>query len=257
MMVLRSALFMAWSILLTVITGIPIVIAALIRGVWGYHLVYVWRRIFMWGVEHILGIKSEFRGLENLPKEPCVILAKHQSAWETVALQDLAPPGGYCLFVLKKELLKIPFFGWSLAAMRMISIDRASGQKALEQVVEQGRDRLQRGYSVIIFPEGTRVAPGEKRRYKPGGAYLATHVGCLVVPVAHNAGELWPRQAFLKKPGKITVSIGPAFSAEGLSEQEVNKRVEDWIEGEMRKLSPHRYRDAAGKAQGQAETAEA
>jgi 1-acyl-sn-glycerol-3-phosphate acyltransferase len=257
MMFLRSALFMAWAILITAIAGIPVVAAALIRGIWGFHLVYIWRRFFMWGVHNILGIKTEFRGLENMPKEPCVILAKHQSAWETVALQDLVPVGHYCVFVLKKELLKLPFFGWSLAAMRMISIDRAAGQKALEQVVEQGRDRLNKGYSVILFPEGTRVAPGEKRRYKPGGAYLATHVGAMVVPVAHNAGELWPRQAFLKKPGTVTVSIGPAFSAEGLSESEVNQRVEAWIESEMKKLSPHRYPDAAPKAQGKAETAEA
>lgn len=257
MRVLRSVLFMAWAVAITAIVGIPVVVAALIRGVWGFHIVYVWRRFFMWGVRHILGIKTEMRGLENMPAEPCVILAKHQSAWETVALQDLVPPGRYCVFVLKKELLKLPFFGWSLAAMRMISIDRTSGREALDRVVEQGRDRLQRGYSVIIFPEGTRVAPGEKRRYKPGGAYLATHVGCKVVPVAHNAGELWPRQAFLKKPGTVTVSIGPAISAEGLSEQEVNQRAEAWIESEMQKLCPHRYPDAAAKAKGPTKAAEA
>lgn len=256
-MQLRSALFLLWSMLITVIAGIPAVIAALIRCVWGFHVIYVWRRFFMWGVENILGIKTEIRGLENMPKESCVILAKHQSAWETVALQDLVPPGRYCVFVLKKELLKLPFFGWALAAMRMISIDREAGKAALDRVVEQGRDRLQQGYSVIIFPEGTRVAPGQKRRYKAGGAYLATHVGCQVVPVAHNAGELWPRQAFLKKPGTVTVSIGPAFSAAGLSEQEVNQRAEAWIESEMKKLSPHRYSDAPAQAEGPTKAAEA
>ncbi|MGE5493396.1 MAG: lysophospholipid acyltransferase family protein [Actinomycetota bacterium] len=256
MIQIRSTLFLLWTLVITPIAGIVVVPAALIRGIWGFHLVYLWRRCFMWGVENILGIKTEMRGLENMPKEPCVILAKHQSAWETVALQDLVPPGHYCVFVLKKELLKLPFFGWALAAMRMISIDRTSGKEALDRVVEQGRDRLQKGYSVIIFPEGTRVAPGEKRRYKPGGAYLATHVGCKVVPVAHNAGELWPREAFLKKPGTVTISIGPAISADGLSEQEVNRLAEAWIEGEMRKLSPHRYTDAAPKAEGQAEAAE-
>ena len=126
----------------------------------------------------------------------------------------------------------------------MISIDRNAGKNALEQVVSQGRERLQQGYYVIIFPEGTRVAPGEKRRYKAGGAYLASQVGCQVVPVAHNAGELWPRQAFLKTPGVATISIGPAFSAAGLSEAEINQRVERWIETEMQRLSPHRYPDA-------------
>ncbi|MBS1191370.1 MAG: 1-acyl-sn-glycerol-3-phosphate acyltransferase [Rhodocyclaceae bacterium] len=255
MIVLRSALFTLWAMAITAIAGTVAVPAALLRCMWGYHVIYVWRRCYMWGVQHILGIRTEIRGLENMPAEPCVILSKHQSAWETVALQDLVPPGKYCVFVLKKELLKIPFFGWALAAMRMISIDRSAGREALDRVVEQGRDRLQEGYCVIIFPEGTRVAPGETRRYKVGGAYLATHVGCQVVPVAHNAGELWPRQAFLKKPGTVTLSIGPSFSAAGLSEQEVNRRVEAWIEGEMRKLSPHRYTDAP-QVQGQAEATE-
>jgi 1-acyl-sn-glycerol-3-phosphate acyltransferase len=132
--------------------------------------------------------------------------------------------------------------------MKMISIDRAAGKNALDQVVTQGRERLKQGFYVIIFPEGTRVPPGEKRRYKPGGAYLATHVGCKVVPIAHDAGELWPRQAFLKKPGTVTISIGPAFDASGMSDQEVNQRVEQWIEAEMRRLSPHRYTDAAQPA---------
>ncbi|HZX32431.1 MAG TPA: 1-acyl-sn-glycerol-3-phosphate acyltransferase, partial [Rhodocyclaceae bacterium] len=130
MMVLRSTLFLLWTLVITPIAGILVVPSALIRGIWGFHLVYVWRRCFMWGVHAILGIKTEMRGLENMPKEPCVILAKHQSAWETVALQDLVPVGHYCVFVLKKELLHLPFFGWALAAMRMISIDRASGKEA-------------------------------------------------------------------------------------------------------------------------------
>ncbi len=173
------------------------------------------------------------------------ILSKHQSAWETMTIQDYVPQGAYCVFVLKKELLRVPLIGWGLGAMKMISIDRAAGKNALDQVVTQGRERLKQGFYVIIFPEGTRVAPGQKRRYKPGGAYLATRVGCKVVPVAHNSGELWPRQSFLKKPGTVTVSIGPAFDATGLSEQEINERVENWIEGEMHRISPHRYPDAA------------
>ena len=180
-----------------------------------------------------------------MPPEPCVILSKHQSAWETMTLQDYVPKGAYCVFVLKKELLSVPFIGWGLAAMKMISIDRKAGKDALDQVVQQGRERLQQGFYVIVFPEGTRVAPGQKKRYKAGGAYLATHVGCKVVPIAHNAGELWPRQAFLKKSGTVTVSIGPAFDASGMTENEVTQRAEAWIEAEMRRLSPHRYLDAA------------
>ncbi len=246
MNILRSTLFALWALAWTLLTA-PLVIggALLLRGLWGYHFGKLWRLGIQWGVEHLLGIRPKVTGIENMPQEPCIILSKHQSAWETMTLQDYVPHGAYCVFVLKKELLRVPFIGWGLGAMKMISIDRAAGKNALDQVVTQGRERLKQGFYVIIFPEGTRVAPGQKRRYKPGGAYLATRVGCKVVPVAHNSGELWPRQSFLKKPGTITVSIGPAFDATGLSEQEINERVENWIEGEMHRISPHRYPDAA------------
>ena len=249
MIALRSTLFMIYAILWSILT-IPVVVlgALLLRGRWGFRAGKLWRLGMQFGVENILGIRPRVLGLENMPQEPCVILSKHQSAWETMTLQDYVPKGAYCVFVLKKELLKIPLLGWGLGAMKMISIDRAAGKEALDQVVAQGRERLQQGYYVIIFPEGTRVPPGEKRRYKPGGAYLATHVGCKVVPVAHNAGELWPRQAFLKKPGTITLSIGPAFDAAGMSESEVNARAEAWIEAEMHRLAPHRYSDVQHNA---------
>lgn len=249
MSVVRSTLFMTWALLWSVLTA-PLVVASalLLRGIWGYRLGKVWRLGIQWGVENLLGIRAKVIGLENMPKEPCVILSKHQSAWETMTLQDVVPNGAYCVFVLKKELLRVPLIGWGLAAMKMISIDRQAGKDALEQVVTQGRERLQQGFYVIIFPEGTRVAPGQKKRYKGGGAYLATHVGCKVTPIAHDAGELWPRQAFLKKPGTITVSIGPAFDATGLTESEVNRRAEAWIEDEMHRISPHRYSDAAHNA---------
>lgn len=244
MIVLRSALFMAAVIVLTVLVAPLVILVALIfRESAGFRLVALWRKGFNACVEIILGIRSRIIGRENIPDEACVILSKHQSAWETVALQDIVPSGRNCVFVLKQELLRLPFFGWALAAMRHISIDRAAGKNALDQVVVQGKERLARGLYVIVFPEGTRVAPGQKRRYKAGGAYLATHVGCKVVPVAHDAGELWPRQAFLKRPGTITMSIGPAIEATGLTETELNAKVEAWIEGEMQRLSPHRYPD--------------
>ena len=246
MSAVRSTLFMVWALIWSVLVAPLVVIAALLlRGRWGYHAGKVWRLGIQWGVENLLGIRPKVIGLENMPQEPCVILSKHQSAWETMTLQDYVPKGAYCVFVLKKELLSVPFIGWGLAAMKMISIDRKAGKDALDQVVQQGRERLQQGFYVIVFPEGTRVAPGQKKRHKAGGAYLATHVGCKVVPIAHNAGELWPRQAFLKKSGTVTVSIGPAFDASGMTENEVNQRAETWIEAEMRRLSPHRYLDAA------------
>lgn len=247
MKLIRSALFMAYAIVWSILSA-PLVIVAgpLLGGLWAYRFGKLWRLGTQWGVEVLLGIRAQVIGQENMPKEPCVILAKHQSAWETMFLQDYVPY--YSVFVLKQELLKVPFVGWGLAAMKMISIDRSAGKDALDQVVKQGRERLDQGFYVIIFPEGTRVAPGEKRRYKVGGAYLATHVGCKVVPIAHNAGEYWPRQAFLKTPGTVTVSIGPAFDATGLSEAEVNQKTEAWIEAEMRRISPHRYPDSARAA---------
>lgn len=246
---LRSTVFMAWAIVWSVLTAPLVVIGALLlRGLWGYRLGKLWRLGIQFGVENMLGIRPRVIGLENMPDEPCVILAKHQSAWETMVLQDYVPNDAYCVFVLKKELLRVPLIGWGLAAMKMISIDRNAGKDALDQVVVQGRERLQQGFYVIIFPEGTRVAPGHKKRYKAGGAYLATRVGCKVVPIAHDAGELWPRQAFIKKPGTVTVSIGPAFDATGLSELEVNRQAEAWIEEEMHRISPHRYADAQHNA---------
>ena len=249
MKAVRSTLFMAYAVVWSILTAPLVVIAALaLRGLWGYRFGKLWRLGIQFGVENILGIRPKVLGLENMPKEPCVILSKHQSAWETMTLQDLVPHGAYCVFVLKKELLKVPLVGWGLAAMKMISIDRTAGKDALDQVVTQGRERLQQGFYVILFPEGTRVAPGQKKRYKPGGAYLATRVGCKVVPIAHDAGELWPRQAFLKTPGTITVSIGPAFDATGMTEAEVNQRAEAWIEDEMHRISPHRYSDASHNA---------
>jgi 1-acyl-sn-glycerol-3-phosphate acyltransferase len=246
---IRSALFMAYVIVWSTFSAPLVVIAGpLLGGIWAYRFGKLWRLGTQWGVENLLGIRANIIGRDNMPAEPCVIMAKHQSAWETMTLQDCVPNGAFCVFVLKKELLKLPLVGWGLAAMKMISIDRAAGKNALDQVVTQGRERLKQGFYVIIFPEGTRVPPGEKRRYKPGGAYLATHVGCKVVTIAHDPGELCPRQAFLKNPGTVTISIGPAFDASGMSDQEVNQRVEQWIEAEMRRLSPHRYTDAAQPA---------
>jgi len=246
MNLIRSTLFAIYGAIATLLLAPLVSIAALtLGGIWGYRAGRMWRLSIQWGVEHLLGIRPRVIGLENMPQEPCVILSKHQSAWETMTLQDYVPKGAFCVFVLKKELLRVPLIGWGLGAMKMISIDRSAGKEALDRVVEQGRERLKSGFYVIIFPEGTRVAPGTTKRYKAGGAYLATRVGCKVVPVAHDAGEFWPRQAFVKKPGTVTVSIGPAFDATGMSESEVNRRAEAWIEAEMRRISPHRYPDAA------------
>lgn len=184
MIAVRSTLFMAYAIVWSILSIPLVMFAALVmRGIWGYRAGKMWRLGMQWGIENLLGIRPKVIGLENMPAEPCVILAKHQSAWETMTIQDYVPSGAYCVFVLKRELLRIPLLGWGLAAMKMISIDRSAGKDALEQVVTQGRERLQQGFYVIVFPEGTRVPPGQKRRYKAGGAYLATHVAARSFPL--------------------------------------------------------------------------
>ena len=205
-----------------------------------HRLITTWVPIMMWIIKHVLGIRYRIVGAENMPAGPAVVLSKHQSAWETIALQQIFPP---LCFVLKKEVLKVPFFGWGMASIPGIAIDRAAGKDALAQVVEQGRERLKEGLWVVVFPEGTRVAPGTTGRYKPGGAILAKRAGVPVVPVAHNAGEFWARNAFIKRPGEIIVSIGPVIEVKGVKADEIHKQAEAWIEAEMRRLFPHHYAD--------------
>ena len=168
--------------------------------------------------------------MENLPRENCIVLSKHQSAWETLAFQVIFPP---LCFVLKKELLRLPFFGWGLAMTSPIAIDRNAGREALRQIEEQGRARLAAGLWVVIFPEGTRVKPGERGKYNIGGAWLAAKTGVPVLPIAHNAGRVWPKNALIKRPGEIVVSIGPAIASAGRKAGEINAEAETWIEARM------------------------
>jgi 1-acyl-sn-glycerol-3-phosphate acyltransferase len=240
MIVLRSLFLALVGVLLTPPFSILAMLTFPFDAHTRYRFIRNWATIMMWVVKHVCRIDYRVIGRENMPTQPSIILAKHQSAWETMAFQHIFPDQ---VFVLKKELMRVPFFGWGLAQLPTISIDRNAGKDALEQVVEQGRDRLQRGFWVVVFPEGTRTAPGSSRRYKLGGAWLAAHTRAPVVPVAHNAGEFWSRRAFRKYPGTITVSIGPAIDTNGLSADEINARARKWIEGEMRRLFPHHYQD--------------
>ncbi len=238
MRVLRSSLFLLLVVPWTAVFGTLVSLALIAPMPVRYRIIAVWRVGFMVLCRSVVGVRYRVLGRENIPRQPSVILAKHQSAWETVGLQDIFPP---LVFVLKKELLRLPFFGWGLAALKMISIDRGDAKAALREVFEQGRERLAAGYWVVIFPEGTRVAPGETCRYQPGGAHLAVRAGAKVVPVAHDAGELWAKGSLRIAPGVITVSIGPAIDPQGKTSAAVNQQAAAWIESEMRRLSPHRY----------------
>ncbi|MDR3213312.1 MAG: 1-acyl-sn-glycerol-3-phosphate acyltransferase [Azoarcus sp.] len=240
MIFVRSLVFNILATLITIYFGVVGIFSIAIgaKPLTRHRWVTRWVPAMMWAVQHILGITFRVIGRENIPSGPAVIISKHQSAWDTIALQAIFPP---LSFILKRELLRIPFLGWALASIRSIAIDRSAGKDALAQVVEQGRERLKEGLWVAVFPEGTRVAPGVRGRYKPGGAFLAKRAGVPVVPVAHNAGELWPRHAFLKSPGEVVVSIGPVIGVKGVKAEEINRRARDWIESEMSRLFPHHF----------------
>ncbi len=238
MILLRSTLFALILVIVTPPYALFGFLTFFLPPALRHRIIASWARVVMFFVWHVLGIRYRVIGRENLPQQPAVVLSKHQSAWETMALQQIFLQTS---FVLKRELLRLPFFGWGLAQMQMIAIDRAAGRDALDQVVEQGRQRLSDGYSVIVFPEGTRVPVGQARRYKLGGAYLAAKTGTAIVPIAHNAGEFWRRNAFFKRPGEVTVSIGPLIHTQGRDPAAINREAEAWIEGEMHRLFPHHF----------------
>jgi 1-acyl-sn-glycerol-3-phosphate acyltransferase len=240
MTTIRSVLFLVGGVLITSVFGIFVPLGGLITFRLGAWFASTYTTVMLEWVELALGITCEVSGWENVPKFPVVVMAKHQSAWETLFMESRLPP--QC-WIVKRELLWLPFIGWSLIAIRCIAIDRKSGTSAREQIVEQGARRLKEGMWVSIFPEGTRTPPGKVGRYGIGGAMLATRTGTPILPIAHNAGECWPRYSFRKTPGVVKVVIGPLIRAEGRDVISVNNEVQQWIEGQMRIISPHRYAD--------------
>lgn len=229
----RSSLFVLALILITPPYALIALATLPLPRMARYRIISGWSCCVIFLAKIILGIDWRVEGAEHLPQRPAVILAKHQSAWETMAFQLIFPPQ---VHVLKRELLWIPFFGWGLALMSPIAIDRKRGLAALRAMASKGAQRLAQGFWVVVFPEGTRVAPGEKRAYQPGGAWLAAAAGAPVVPVAHNAGLLWPRYAFLKRAGTVTVRIGPAIEPAGRDPATINRLAEAWIEEQQKAL---------------------
>lgn len=192
-----------------------------------YRIMTSWTHFALWWLEKTCSLSFRVSGLENIPPGPAIILSKHQSAWETMGLQLIFPPQ---IWVVKRELLRLPLFGWCLAMLDPVAIDRKAGRAALQQLVEQGSERLKTGRWVVIFPEGTRVPPGQKHRYGLGGGLLAEKTGFPIVPVAHNAGLFWPRHSIKKRPGTIDVVIGPTIHTQGKAAKEILSQVEAWIE---------------------------
>ena len=199
-----------------------------------YGFITQWATFIIWILRLICNIDMQVTGKENIPAQSAIIFSKHQSTWETIALQTIFPPQ---VWVIKKELLWLPFFGWALWMLESIAIDRSSGRKAVNQIAEKGIQRLKKGRWIVIFPEGTRTAPGTRKRYGVGGAILAERSGYPVVPVAHNAGEYWGKRSFLKKPGTIKLVIGPVVETKGKTAQQINSEVENWIETTMQEIT--------------------
>lgn len=176
--------------------------------------------------QYICGLTYEVRGLENLPKHPCIILSNHQSTWEALAFQKIFP---LQTWVVKKQLLSIPFFGWAFALLKPIAIDRNKKSAAMEQLLQQGTEQLKQGRWLIIFPEGTRTEPGEHKKFSKGGAILAEKTQTPIIPVALNAGLFWGKHTFVIKPGKIIVSIGPMIETVNTIANEINLKAQTWI----------------------------
>lgn len=230
---LGSTLFFIYVLFSTPIVGvlilgsIPLSLSFEIR----YKIADIWIDYLMFMLKLCCGLSYEVEGLENIPKHgAAIILSKHQSAWETIALRQVISPQ---TAVLKESLLRIPFGGWALATLKPIAINRSAQKAALKMLLEQGAERLQEGLFVLIFPEGTRVAPGDSKKFNIGGAMLAQKTAFPVIPLAHNAGDFWPRNSFLKYPGVIKVKIGPVISTRDKAAKEINAEAEQWINQAM------------------------
>jgi 1-acyl-sn-glycerol-3-phosphate acyltransferase len=199
-----------------------------------WRLLQVWVNFILWWLKVTCKLTHEVQGSEHITPEAGIVFSKHQSTWETIALQQIFPVQ---VWVAKRELMWLPFFGWGLAIMKCIHIKRGSGRAAVKQLVTQGRARLNEGIWVVIFPEGTRIPAGQRGRYRIGGAVLAEQTGYPIVPVAHNAGEYWPRRSFIKWPGVIQVRIGAPIDPAGKTAQQLLTEASDWIEDRMQEIT--------------------
>lgn len=232
-LLLRSLLFYAGYSLSMILQSLCATFIGLFSRRAAYAFCMGWCRFAIWWARVSCGIRFEVTGLEHVPAGACVVLAKHESAWETLFLQTVFAPS---TTVLKRELLSIPFFGWALRLLSPIAINRGEPAQALKAVLRQGEQRLADGRRIIIFPEGTRALPGEQLPYNVGGAMLASRSGVPVIPVALNSGDCWPRGTLIKQPGTIHVVIGAPINSTGVPAKVLNARVRDWIEAERARL---------------------
>jgi len=229
----RSLLFALYQLVVTPPYAIAVLLLFWMRPVARYRMITFWCALMLWGARVICGIRAEVIGREHMPATPHIVMCKHSSTWETLFLTQLFPP---LAFVAKKELLAIPFFGWAFRFASPITIDRRSGASAMDQIADQGRERFAQGFWIAVYPEGTRIRVGSHGKYKTGGARLAVAMNVPILPVAHNAGWLWPKGTLGKRAGTVTLSIGAPISPTGKDPTRLVQEVEQWIEGEVQRL---------------------
>jgi len=237
MSAVRSLAFLLFQTIVTPLYAALMLVLFWIPRVPMFRIAASWCRTNLWGARWICGVRHTVIGAENIPSgasmTPHIVMSKHSSTWETLALTQFLPPLAY---VAKKELLSIPFFGWGFALASPITIDRKAGTDAMQQIAAQGRERFKQGFWIVVYPEGTRIKAGRRAKYKTGGARLATELGVPVLPVAHNAGYLWPKGVFGKRPGTLTISFGKPIAPDGKDAQTLTREVERWIEAEVTRL---------------------
>ena len=232
---LRSALFLVFGFASILVFAVFALLVFWAPQTFLWNIVVTYCRLALWAGEFFCGMKVVVEGRENLPEEASVIMIKHTTTLETYGHVPMFPRTAW---VLKREITWMPIFGWVIGLLfRPIAIHRGARSAAVKQVISQGKEKLRQGIWVTIFPEGTRMPPGETRRYGVSGAALAKEANVPIVPVAHNAGDVWPRLSFVKRPGTVRFVIGPPISAQGRPARETNLIVQDWIEGKMREIS--------------------
>ena len=243
MLWLGAILFYLYGIITVIVfASVILMLIPFTKSITRYRIGVVWCKMALWVLSRLCGVRYQIQGLGNIPQAhtPLIVLGKHQSAWETIAYPAILP--NELCFVFKRELLFLPFFGWALGSLGMIHINRGDREKAREAVAVQGKQCLAQGKWITMFPEGTRTPRGSIKPYRRGGVRLAISTSTDILPIAQNSGLLWPRNTFVKKPGLITVSIGPIIKVANKTEDEIQNEVEAWIEAEMRRLDPTAYR---------------
>lgn len=235
MLWLRSAAFLTFSFSSILVFAVFALLVFWAPQAFLWNIVVTYCRLVLWAGDFFCGMKVVVEGKENLPDEPSVIMIKHTTTLETYGHVPMFPRTAW---VLKREIIWMPIFGWVIGLLfQPIAIRRSARRTAVRQVIAQGKEKLRKGVWVTVFPEGTRMPPGETRRYGVSGAALARNAGCKIVPVAHNAGDFWGRRSIVKRPGKVRFCIGPPIDAAGRDPKEINLIVQDWIESKMNEIS--------------------